>query len=174
LISSISGGILLLTILAFLLFRRRKATNSKNVEAGSRESYRKSLKPYTDKEFVQEEYGNPKTKSFLKPSEGTQDEIVLADLPIGTKQLLILHSYTPALDDELKLEEGKYVFLVREFDDGWALGVDPSGKQGAFPMVCVDTSSNTEKRRSSMILSKVNGVDVRSKRFSEYMQKLDE
>ncbi|KAJ3021153.1 UNVERIFIED_CONTAM: SH3-domain kinase binding protein 1 [Siphonaria sp. JEL0065] len=56
----------------------------------------------------------------------------------GGEIMRIIHSYEPQLQDELALVEGDDLILVKRFDDGWAQGVNPlSGKQGAFPLVCV-------------------------------------
>ncbi|KAI9193296.1 uncharacterized protein BJ171DRAFT_464350 [Polychytrium aggregatum] len=50
----------------------------------------------------------------------------------------VVHPYAPTLADELELEVGHDVIVIRSFDDGWALGLVPTtGKQGAFPLVCV-------------------------------------
>jgi hypothetical protein len=73
---------------------------------------------------------------------------------------LILHSYEAQLDDELTLAMGRQIFMVRSFDDGWGLGVDPiTGKQGAFPLVCADipaTGGSTESNLDSEIRRKEN------------------
>jgi hypothetical protein len=71
-----------------------------------------------------------------------RERVSIEDLPPGTVRVLILHSYEAQLDDELTLAMGRQIFMVRSFDDGWGLGVDPiTGKQGAFPLVCADVSS---------------------------------
>jgi hypothetical protein len=50
----------------------------------------------------------------------------------------VLHPYAPTLADELELHTGTELLILRAFDDGWGLGMLPStGKQGAFPLVCV-------------------------------------
>ena len=155
LICAICGGVVLLAIACYIIYRSRKSRRLAQVETG-----RVEKKPsidrnsYTRKEFVMPEYSTSleKTKSFLKPVTSPVQpdrfpEITLSDLPEGSQKLTIIHSYTSTLDDELSLIQGDFLFLVREFDDGWALGVDPrTGDQGAFPLVCVETK---DKRKST-------------------------
>ncbi|KAI8592875.1 hypothetical protein BDZ88DRAFT_406463 [Geranomyces variabilis] len=57
----------------------------------------------------------------------------------------VLHHYVPTLTDELPLQAGTEIIMVKCFDDGWALGVNPhTGQTGAFPLVCVAASENVE------------------------------
>jgi hypothetical protein len=61
----------------------------------------------------------------------------------------IVHPYTPTLADELELVMGKDILVLKEFDDGWGLAMDPeSGVQGAFPLVCVAPASAMDPRMS--------------------------
>ncbi|KAJ1542158.1 hypothetical protein HK405_010173, partial [Cladochytrium tenue] len=56
----------------------------------------------------------------------------------GEALVRVVHPYAPTLADELLLEVGREVILLKAFDDGWALGMNPvTGQQGAFPLVCV-------------------------------------
>ncbi|KAJ1550718.1 hypothetical protein HK096_005405 [Nowakowskiella sp. JEL0078] len=49
-------------------------------------------------------------------------------------QLQVVRSYEPRLDDELRLYIGQKIELIRNFEDGWALGYDAStGITGIFP-----------------------------------------
>ncbi|KAJ3370306.1 hypothetical protein HDU91_006306 [Kappamyces sp. JEL0680] len=146
-----------------------------------------------------------KPKSFLKapnlslasplppvPESIPQDEtlIPLADMPEGTKTMKVLHPYDATLDDELTLVPGTNIYMVRSFDDGWALGVDPrTGDQGAFPLVCAEELQDApvqapaaeeidperiNRRHSSMILKDLPKGNSRSKvPFSLYLQELD-
>ncbi|KAH9276479.1 hypothetical protein BSLG_007954 [Batrachochytrium salamandrivorans] len=64
--------------------------------------------------------------------------ITMNNLPSTARRTHVLHPYEPTLPDELQLNVGSDIIMVRSFDDGWALGFDPStSKQGAFPLVCV-------------------------------------
>ena len=80
----------------------------------------------------------------------------------------VIHPYTPNLEDELELDMNDHILVVKDFDDGWGLGVNKaSGKQGVFPLVCtiklkdedirkIQTDINDitpSKRSSSMMLS---------------------
>ncbi|KAJ3050076.1 hypothetical protein HK097_008933 [Rhizophlyctis rosea] len=58
--------------------------------------------------------------------------------PSQTVPMRVIHPYNPTLQDELTLVPGTTILLLKAFDDGWALGLQPeTGKQGAFPLVCV-------------------------------------
>ncbi|TPX44751.1 hypothetical protein CcCBS67573_g10397 [Chytriomyces confervae] len=68
--------------------------------------------------------------------------------PIITKHEIVkvIHSYAPAAVDELDLVEGDDLILIKRFDDGWAVGMQPvSGRQGVFPLICVATAEATPK-----------------------------
>ncbi|KAJ3098695.1 hypothetical protein HDU96_010981 [Phlyctochytrium bullatum] len=57
---------------------------------------------------------------------------------IDSSTMRVIHPYAATLPDELELRLGEVVILLRSFDDGWGLGLDPrTGAQGAFPLVCV-------------------------------------
>ena len=92
-----------------------------------------------------------------------------SSMDISNSIMCIIHPYDSTLDDELTLEVGGTVILLKSFDDGWALGLDTkTGARGAFPMICVvaddglalshttieDTSSAGVKRQSRTRFSK--------------------
>ncbi|KAI8613463.1 hypothetical protein BC830DRAFT_1132114 [Chytriomyces sp. MP71] len=53
-------------------------------------------------------------------------------------RLKIVHQYNATQLDELTLEVGKELVLIKEFNDGWARGkIVGSQKVGLFPLVCV-------------------------------------
>ncbi|KAJ3272645.1 hypothetical protein HDV01_005392 [Terramyces sp. JEL0728] len=119
------------------------------------------------------------------PSEAPATPTLLS-LPDDAKRCNIIHSYTSVLDDELPLVEGKSVYLLKAFDDGWGLAVDPeSGKQGAVPLVCVeeatedaavqiDRSRESEVRISKRLSSMPEENAKRGKvPFSMYMAELE-
>lgn len=63
--------------------------------------------------------------------------------------LRIVFPYQGLQEDELTLQPGNDVILIKEFDDGWALGMQPlTGQKGAFPMACVAKPDDVERRRS--------------------------
>ncbi|OAJ37675.1 hypothetical protein BDEG_21672 [Batrachochytrium dendrobatidis JEL423] len=71
-------------------------------------------------------------------SANSSPPITMNNLPPTARKTRVLHPYEPTLPDELRLEVGLEIIMVRAFDDGWALGFDPNtSKQGAFPLVCV-------------------------------------
>ncbi|KAJ3038219.1 hypothetical protein HDV00_000892 [Rhizophlyctis rosea] len=94
--------------------------------------------------------------------DGTQQPIAPARTPSQTVPMRIIHPYNPSLQDELTLVPGATLLLVKAFDDGWALGLQPeTGKQGAFPLVCVapfegspPTARDVEAERASLTFNK--------------------
>jgi hypothetical protein len=74
----------------------------------------------------------------------------------------VLHGYTPTLSDELHLEPGMMLQVLKMFDDGWGLGCTPhNGVQGAFPLICIsedvgkasDDVEKEMKRNSTRVTS---------------------
>ncbi|KAJ3259957.1 hypothetical protein HK103_001467 [Boothiomyces macroporosus] len=127
--------------------------------------------------------------SVIQPIPAPQDvpaTPTLLSLPDDAKKYNIIHPYTSVLDDELSLVEGKSIYLLKAFDDGWGLAVDPeSGKQGAVPLVCVeeatedvsvqiDRSRDSEVRISKRLSSMPEDTSKRAKvPFSMYMAELE-
>lgn len=89
-----------------------------------------------------------------------------------SKKLQVFHEYKASIDDELSLDVGDEILVLREFDDGWALGVNLKTKaQGAFPLVCcqqqithLDPMSNAQisKRVSSQLVSSADKEAVKA------------
>ncbi|KAJ3280811.1 hypothetical protein HK104_000392 [Borealophlyctis nickersoniae] len=53
----------------------------------------------------------------------------------------VLHEYLPALPDELELQPGDHVELLKSFDDGWGRGRNMrTGLEGTFPMACIEAN----------------------------------
>ncbi|KAJ3144034.1 hypothetical protein HK101_002874, partial [Irineochytrium annulatum] len=77
----------------------------------------------------------------------------------------VIHPYNPSLADELTLVPGADVILLKPFDDGWGLGLNPTtGQQGAFPLVCVQA---LDQRHSLAPSEASQGLPTRfSKRVS--------
>lgn len=72
--------------------------------------------------------------------------VAFEDLPAGSIKVQVMHPYSASMNDELELVAESIIYLVKSFDDGWALGVDPkTGKQGAFPTVCVKELQQLEE-----------------------------
>ncbi|KAJ3210345.1 hypothetical protein HDU67_005378 [Dinochytrium kinnereticum] len=79
--------------------------------------------------------------------------------PSGSSEsvMRIIHPYNPTLADELQLAVGQDIIVLRSFDDGWGLGMNPTtGAQGAFPLVCV--VRHDELSRLSMAPSEASGA----------------
>ena len=91
----------------------------------------------------------PKSEVTAVAFDESEMLVAFEDLPEGSKKVQVIHPYSASMNDELELVAESIIYLVKTFDDGWALGVDPkTGKQGAFPTVCVkelkieETSAN--------------------------------
>ncbi|KAJ3235462.1 hypothetical protein HDU78_005213 [Chytriomyces hyalinus] len=73
-----------------------------------------------------------------KPDSFAKRRSSVKSIPKNETRLRIVHQYAATQSDELTLEVGKDVVLIKEFNDGWARGKNPdSGKVGMFPMICV-------------------------------------
>ncbi|KAI8841066.1 hypothetical protein BJ741DRAFT_529915, partial [Chytriomyces cf. hyalinus JEL632] len=73
-----------------------------------------------------------------KPDSFAKRRSSVKSIPKNETRLRIVHQYAATQSDELTLEVGNDVVLIKEFNDGWARGKNPeSGKVGMFPMICV-------------------------------------
>jgi len=61
--------------------------------------------------------------------------------------------YIPSLPDELSVNVGETVRVVKAFDDGWALCSNARGEQGVVPLECLDRSASTGNTNSQMRIS---------------------
>lgn len=60
-----------------------------------------------------------------------------ANVPLDADIVEAVHVYLPTLNDELHLEIGDKILVLKRFDDGWASGSKLStGEEGAFPLIC--------------------------------------
>ncbi|CAG8680335.1 8275_t:CDS:2, partial [Cetraspora pellucida] len=80
--------------------------------------------------------------------ERTSLIIPISNDPTGTEseheRVAVVHKYEATLADELSISPNDVIDIVQKFDDGWAVGINrTTGKAGAFPMVCVNSSGNT-------------------------------
>lgn len=58
--------------------------------------------------------------------------------PPGKSYCRALYPYQASMADELDLEQGDVINVLRVFDDGWAAGVNlNTSNEGIFPVVCV-------------------------------------
>lgn len=65
---------------------------------------------------------------------------------VKKQRLVALTDFTAELDDELSFVYGDGILVEKEFDDGWARGVNlQTGKTGMFPMTCVGVAGSTSK-----------------------------
>ncbi|KAI9331298.1 hypothetical protein DFJ73DRAFT_765099 [Zopfochytrium polystomum] len=97
-----------------------------------------------------------------------------SEAPTEERLMVIVHPYNPTLPDELTLEPGLDVIMLKSFDDGWALGMNPiTGQQGAFPVVCVVAKDEWSATRSSFAPSEATDLRI-SKRISSVLFSSDE
>ncbi|KAJ3266428.1 hypothetical protein HDU77_001039 [Chytriomyces hyalinus] len=79
--------------------------------------------------------------STRRPDSFAKRRSSVKSVPKIETRLQIIHQYNATQPDELTLDVGKDVVLVKEFNDGWARGKNPeTGKIGMFPMICVADS----------------------------------
>lgn len=81
-------------------------------------------------------------------NSSTSESTAVVATPIKetATRVVVIHPYYPTLADELGLEVGCEILLMKLFDDGWGFGVKPmTGQQGAFPLVCVSKGLTNEE-----------------------------
>jgi hypothetical protein len=95
---------------------------------------------------------NTNRQSFLMGGGNQNKTSALSGLSTGTpfnayKLVVVTHVYESTLQDELDLQVGDKVYIIKEFDDGWALGVHKdTEREGAFPLVCTEDVSEAANR----------------------------
>ena len=98
------------------------------------------------------------TTTTLIPSYNHDRTSSMAGLPTHKA----IYPYSKALPDELELEIGDEIVILKEFDDGWALGkIIGTGMEGAFPLVCIqppdhDILMNHEKTEQENVKEESN------------------
>jgi len=64
----------------------------------------------------------------------------------------VLYDFQPSLPDEMELQPGDIIRTEETFEDGWAFGINMStGKQGTFPMNCLEDDNASEGDTKSVI-----------------------
>ncbi|CAG8492428.1 6120_t:CDS:2 [Funneliformis mosseae] len=85
--------------------------------------------------------------------------------------VVVVFSYSAQLPDELELSVNDVIEVKQKFDDGWAVGINRNtGKEGAFPNVCVaefETENAGESGSGSWSISIVLPDDSTSDNIGE-------
>ncbi|KAJ3202419.1 hypothetical protein HK099_001860 [Clydaea vesicula] len=121
------------------------------------ENYRGGGSPQPPVNYLQK---SPSVKSDSRkdsprasPNKIPYEEIV-NEVNSEGEMMIVVHPYYPTLADELHLDVGADLVMIRSFDDGWALGLNPiTGQQGAFPVVCV-----AKPREAATLRERQNGT----------------
>jgi Variant SH3 domain len=58
--------------------------------------------------------------------------------PTQDVPVLVRMTFIPQLPDELAITPGETLYIQTEYDDGWALCANISGKEGMVPLECVE------------------------------------
>lgn len=105
-----------------------KVSSGENTELESG----KKGEPITEKESTREETSSVRTSSTIQ----TRSEA--ADFHTETGEtVVVIGTYEGKCDDELNLVIGELIYIKKEFDDGWAVGIEQkSKKEGVFPLMC--------------------------------------
>ncbi|KAJ1974274.1 hypothetical protein H4R34_004779, partial [Dimargaris verticillata] len=130
------GGLFLLGLLLFFLYRRRQRKRDRI----------QGLLPTTTlrgQKMFNGKVGS--TFPTVVPKEASSGDAV---------KCRVTHVFTPRMEDEILLTPGDKVLIYKTFDDGWAVGYNLStGQQGTVPMVCVTAltaeSLAAESKRST-------------------------
>ncbi len=146
----LSPGILALIIVAalvtvlclglFLYFKKR---------ASARPTLGRVIPPYNagspagsrDSFFDSKSSGSKHDSIFFAPMGGSVKSPQKSEEGY-LRTVTVTHPYEATLQDELALSLGDQVHIVKEFDDGWALGIHAqTNQEGAFPLVCTEDRS---------------------------------
>ncbi|KAJ3134516.1 hypothetical protein HK100_003561 [Physocladia obscura] len=103
-----------------------------------------------------------------------QTTVIAAKQAANTEIMRIIHPYDAQLEDELQLVEGDDLIVLKKFDDGWAQGLNPlTGKQGAFPLVCVISLAELDSQKAASQKKNASGGRI-SKRMSSIVDFVSE
>ncbi|XP_065188589.1 SH3 domain-containing protein 19-like [Sycon ciliatum] len=93
----------------------------------------------------------PNTDEGLKRTQDHSSETgqKKTDPPSKGSTARALHHYHAKESDEISLSPGDTVQIVNTTDDGWCMGISPSGDCGMFPVSCLEVSSDTSKDTST-------------------------
>ncbi|KAJ3059871.1 hypothetical protein HDU98_004109 [Podochytrium sp. JEL0797] len=185
------GGILAIALIAggvFVYMKRSKSQSNLHIanRFDNDNAYKHELEPTTTfntntvpaypppaRQQQQQQLSTNASLNTSKPQQ--QPPVMIPQQQLQQKQggeiVRIIHTYESQLPDELNLVEGDDLILVKRFDDGylWAQGVNPlTGKQGAFPLVCVCTLSelNTAKPAEQKRQANANRISKRMSSMS--------
>jgi hypothetical protein len=89
------------------------------------------------------------------PEPFAKDDVepAVTTIQMEEKLLTVIHPYESSMQDELNIVPGDQIILIKEFDDGWAQGKHiQTGKEGVFPMICVESSSYDHPSASRMTM----------------------
>ncbi|KAJ3031215.1 UNVERIFIED_CONTAM: SH3-domain kinase binding protein 1 [Siphonaria sp. JEL0065] len=84
--------------------------------------------------------GNNVSSTQRRPESFAKRRSSIRQAPktVVEKRVKVIHQYNPTQSDELLLDVGAEVVVIKEFNDGWARGKNPTnGKVGMFPLICV-------------------------------------
>ncbi|CAG8486611.1 4270_t:CDS:2 [Dentiscutata heterogama] len=81
----------------------------------------------------------PERTSLILPSNNE------STVTIEPEIVTVVFPYEANLPDELNISPNDVIEITHKFDDGWAVGINRNtGKEGAFPTVCVSSTGNTK------------------------------
>lgn len=126
----------------FLYFRMR---SSKPQNTGGNRIPAFKASPMSRDSFFEPKPKGLKQNSFFSPMMESAKSPAQSPGNNGyLRTVTVTHPYDATLQDELALNIGDQVHIVKEFDDGWALGVHAVTQQeGAFPLVCTEDRSDS-------------------------------
>lgn len=70
-----------------------------------------------------------------RQKQKSQRQALGISVNFSDNQYRVLQSYTPQLTDELELQTNDVIYMLKEYDDGWAKGFNTrTEKTGVFPV----------------------------------------
>jgi len=64
----------------------------------------------------------------------------------------VTYEFIPGMPDELPIVAGEVVRVLSEYDDGWALCANESGRQGMVPLECLDIDESMGAPSESTVM----------------------
>ena len=80
----------------------------------------------------------PQTRSNSPDAGAPSVHSAGVSTPTQDMSALVRKTFVPQLPDELAIKLGETLYIQMEYDDGWAVCVNASGKEGMVPLECLE------------------------------------
>ncbi|KAG9318657.1 hypothetical protein JVU11DRAFT_750 [Chiua virens] len=80
-------------------------------------------------------------------------------------EAMVKCTFVPNLPDELSIMTGQPIFVIEQYDDGWALCADGRGEQGMVPRECLDLASSDQPDIGWSNMRRMSSLNPDGQRF---------